>query len=48
MGYAQEYHVERYMREVFVPRIAPISQVGDLGTLHAVEEMTKRLIFFRR
>ncbi|KAF1845434.1 acyl-CoA dehydrogenase NM domain-like protein [Cucurbitaria berberidis CBS 394.84] len=26
MGYAQEYHVERYMREVFVPRIAPISR----------------------
>ena len=27
MGYAQEYHVERYMRECFVPRIAPISRV---------------------
>ncbi|EEQ34296.1 acyl-CoA dehydrogenase family protein [Microsporum canis CBS 113480] len=26
MGYAQEYHVERYMRECFVPRIAPISR----------------------
>ncbi|KAF2262696.1 acyl-CoA dehydrogenase NM domain-like protein [Lojkania enalia] len=26
MGYAQEFHVERYLREVFVPRIAPISQ----------------------
>ncbi|KAH7383247.1 acyl-CoA dehydrogenase/oxidase [Pyrenochaeta sp. MPI-SDFR-AT-0127] len=26
MGYAQEYHVERYMREVFVPRIAPVSR----------------------
>jgi acyl-CoA dehydrogenase len=24
-GYAKEYHVERYLREVFVPRIAPIS-----------------------
>ena len=24
-GYAREYHVERYMREVFIPRIAPIS-----------------------
>ena len=27
MGYAAEYHVERYMRECFVPRIAPISKV---------------------
>ncbi|EEP78158.1 acyl-CoA dehydrogenase [Uncinocarpus reesii 1704] len=26
MGYAQEFHVERYLRECFVPRIAPISQ----------------------
>ena len=25
MGYAQEYHVERYMRESLIPRIAPIS-----------------------
>ncbi|KAH8893053.1 acyl-CoA dehydrogenase [Thozetella sp. PMI_491] len=26
MGYAKEYHVERYLREVFIPRIAPISR----------------------
>ncbi|TPX24633.1 hypothetical protein DIZ76_010064 [Coccidioides immitis] len=26
MGYAQEFHVERYLRECFVPRIAPISR----------------------
>lgn len=26
MGYAKEYHVERYMREVFIPRIAPVSR----------------------
>jgi acyl-CoA dehydrogenase len=25
MGYAQEYHVERYFRESLIPRIAPIS-----------------------
>ncbi|KAK3711301.1 hypothetical protein LTR37_009681 [Vermiconidia calcicola] len=25
MGYASEYHVERYMRECFVPRLAPVS-----------------------
>jgi len=25
MGYAKEYHVERYMREAWVPRIAPVS-----------------------
>jgi acyl-CoA dehydrogenase len=24
-GYAKEYHVERYLREVMVPRIAPVS-----------------------
>ena len=24
-GYAKEYHVERYLREVMIPRIAPIS-----------------------
>ncbi|EUC41357.1 hypothetical protein COCMIDRAFT_8925 [Bipolaris oryzae ATCC 44560] len=26
MGYAQEYDVERYLRECFVPRIAPVSR----------------------
>lgn len=26
MGYAKEYHVERYLREAFVPRIAPVSR----------------------
>ncbi|KAF1808690.1 acyl-CoA dehydrogenase NM domain-like protein [Eremomyces bilateralis CBS 781.70] len=26
MGYAQEFHVERYLRECFVPRIAPVSR----------------------
>ncbi len=26
MGYAQEYHIERYLREVLIPRIAPVSQ----------------------
>jgi acyl-CoA dehydrogenase len=25
MGYSSEYHVERYMRECFIPRVAPIS-----------------------
>jgi acyl-CoA dehydrogenase len=25
MGYAQEYHVERYLRESMIPRIAPVS-----------------------
>lgn len=28
MGYAQEYNVERYLRECFVPRIAPVSRVS--------------------
>ncbi|KAL8278380.1 hypothetical protein RQP46_009272 [Phenoliferia psychrophenolica] len=26
MGYSSEYHVERYLREVLVPRIAPVSR----------------------
>ncbi len=25
MGYAQEYHVERYVREILIPRTAPVS-----------------------
>ncbi len=25
MGYAKEYHVERYLREVLIPRTAPVS-----------------------
>ncbi|MFT6155613.1 MAG: acyl-CoA dehydrogenase [Neolewinella sp.] len=25
MGYAKEYHVERYLREILIPRIAPVS-----------------------
>jgi acyl-CoA dehydrogenase len=25
MGYAREYHVERYLREVLIPRLAPVS-----------------------
>ena len=25
MGYAKEYHVERYLRESFIHRIAPVS-----------------------
>ena len=25
MGYAEEYHVERYMRESWIPRLAPVS-----------------------
>ena len=26
MGYAKEYHVERYFRESMLPRIAPVSR----------------------
>jgi alkylation response protein AidB-like acyl-CoA dehydrogenase len=26
MGYAKEYHVERYFREILIPRIAPVSK----------------------
>lgn len=27
MGYASEYHVERYLRECMIPRIAPVSSL---------------------
>jgi acyl-CoA dehydrogenase len=33
MGYAAEYHVERYLRECFVPRIAPVSRVCSFHQL---------------
>lgn len=33
MGYAAEYHVERYLRECFVPRLAPVSRVSALFSL---------------
>jgi len=26
MGYAREYHVERYLRESYIARIAPVSR----------------------
>lgn len=26
IGYAREYHVERYLREVLIPRLAPVSR----------------------
>jgi acyl-CoA dehydrogenase len=26
MGYAKEFHVERYLREALIPRIAPVSR----------------------
>jgi acyl-CoA dehydrogenase len=25
MGYAREFHVERYLREAWIPRLAPVS-----------------------
>ena len=33
MGYASEYHVERYLRECFVPRLAPVSPVSPRSTV---------------
>jgi len=26
MGYAQDYHVERFLRESYIPRLAPVSR----------------------
>ena len=25
MGYAKEFHVERYLREIMIPRLAPVT-----------------------
>ena len=33
MGYAKEYHVERYLRESYIPRIAPVSREMILNYL---------------
>jgi len=41
MGYASEYHVERYLRECFVPRIAPVSRVsGIAGSVRRMIQFT--------
>jgi acyl-CoA dehydrogenase len=31
MGYAKDYHVERYLREVMIARLAPVSREKVLG-----------------
>jgi acyl-CoA dehydrogenase len=36
-GYAKEYHVERYLRESFIPRIAPVSR--ELILCHIAERV---------
>lgn len=37
MGYAKEFHVERYLREVMIPRIAPVS--AQLALSHVAEQV---------
>lgn len=37
MGYAKEFHVERYLREIMIPRIAPVSQ--ELILSHIAERV---------
>ncbi|AOY96489.1 acyl-CoA dehydrogenase [Cupriavidus sp. USMAA2-4] len=37
MGYAREYHVERYLRESYIPRIAPVS--AQLILCHIAERV---------
>ncbi|MCX8132483.1 MAG: acyl-CoA/acyl-ACP dehydrogenase [Roseococcus sp.] len=37
MGYAQDYHVERYLRESLIPRIAPVSR--ELILSHIAERV---------
>ena len=37
MGYAKEFHVERYMREIMIPRLAPVS--AQLVLSHIAEKV---------
>lgn len=37
MGYAKEYHVERYLRESYIPRLAPVSR--ELIFCHIAEKV---------
>lgn len=37
MGYSKEFHVERYLREIMIPRITPISQ--ELILSHIAERI---------
>ncbi|NLC36207.1 MAG: acyl-CoA/acyl-ACP dehydrogenase [Alcaligenaceae bacterium] len=37
MGYSREFHVERYMREIMIPRIAPVSR--ELILSHIAERV---------
>jgi acyl-CoA dehydrogenase len=37
MGYAREFHVERYFREAMIPRIAPVS--SQLILCHIAERV---------
>ena len=42
MGYAQEYHVERLLREILIPRTAPVSPHMILNFIaEKVLELTK-------
>ncbi|KKA19761.1 Isovaleryl-CoA dehydrogenase [Rasamsonia emersonii CBS 393.64] len=43
MGYAQEYHVERYLRECFVPRIAPVSRLTVPSGSNLIQELTRNI-----
>ena len=36
MGYAKEFHVERFMREIMIARIAPVSR--ELALCHVAEK----------
>ncbi len=37
MGYSKEFHVERYLREIMIPRIAPVS--GEMILSHIAERV---------
>jgi acyl-CoA dehydrogenase len=42
MGYSAEFDVERYLRESFVPRIAPVSRVSTLNVVDFTDDVHRR------
>jgi hypothetical protein len=42
-GYAKEFHVERYLREILIPRIAPVSPQLALSFIAEIESINSSL-----
>lgn len=46
MGYAKEYHVERYFREAMLPRLAPVSREMILNCEYTFQLLVILLTFY--